>query len=358
MSTARWFPTPAAWYDLADPENPFAAPKRRKALFVMTYILGHAAYQTGRASTRGELETSLAELANLAMVSRGAVSRILSWLQHIGMIQIKDKKPHLRIAVANYDGFGKSRKNAEESPQKVDPSHAKQENGTARRLRVCDNSSTISNTCNGLENDLEEKRNSTLKNGTANETPDETAKGVASMEDQKEIQTEEKIAEQLPEQKRNSFAPFIKESLRETLKEEKECGDPAGPRAPSSSQLSPYEKQTAEDWQAFVESRGHKRIPVKSQYEGIRKLRQLDGYTEAELTEVLTWIKHHTFWPSQVLSLLALRQRKNGVAKIETIMDQMLSEKARAAKRAADDAARKAAEKPAKKSIFDVYKRL
>ena len=177
------------------------------------------------------------------------------------------------------------------------------------------------------------------------------------MRDENEIQDSETAKKSAAEKNVNKKLPFINDSLSENHKEEQECGDrQAGPRPPIK-EPSAFEQEIAEMWDAWVKSRGHKRIPIKSQYEGIRKLTKLDGYTEAEMREVLTWIQQHDFWPGAVLSLLALRERKNGVAKIETILEQMRRDKERAAKRRADEAAKKAAQKP-KKSIYDLYGRL
>lgn len=357
MQSARWFPTPTSWSKLNDPANPFAAPKRRKAFLVMTYLTAHADYMTGRASVRGELTTTLSDLAEWALCSRSGAARILEWLQEIGMIQLLEKKPQLRIAIVNYDQFGKKAENTKKTSNKPLSLHAKEKSGTASPPATERNKVTVSSVCNRLENHLEKNWNTPQKSGTANGTPQVPRRLVATMQDDEEKRMEENPEKSAAEKNWDKNEPFIKDSLTENLKEEKECKRPKrAARASSKRQPTAFELEIAQMWDAFVKSRGHRHIAIESQLEGIRKLRELDDYSEADLREVLTWIKQHDFWPGAVLSLQALRVRKYGVAKIETIFDQMRSEKARTAKRQAEEAAKKAAQKP--KSIFDVYKRL
>lgn len=357
MQSARWFPTPTCWSDLTDPANPFAAPKRRRAFLVMTYLTSHADYMTGRASVRGELTTTLAELADWALCSRSGATRIVEWLQEIGMIKLLDKKPQLRIAIVNYDQFGKKAEKPQKTSNQAPDSYAKKKSGTATDPATTQNKLKISDICIHLENDLEKNWDKAEKSGTANGTPEVPRRLVATMQDDEEKRAEENPQNGAAEKKWDKNEPFINDSLTENLKEEKECKRPSRvARASSKRQPSAFELEIAQMWDAFVKTRGHRHIAIESQLEGIRKLRELDDYTEADLREVLTWIKQHDFWPGAVLSLQALRVRKFGVAKIETIFDQMRSEKARTAKRQAEEAARKAAQKP--KSIYDVYKRL
>jgi hypothetical protein len=357
MQSARWFPVPKSWSDLNDPANPFAAPKRRRAFLVMSYLTAHADYMTGRASVRGELTTTLGDLADWALCSRSGAARIVEWLQEIGMIKLLEKKPQLRISVVNYDKFGKKAEKPKKTSNPALALHANEKSGTAPAPAVTADTVTISSICNHLENDLEKNWNTQKKSGTANGTPEVPRRLVATMQDDEEKRTEKNPEKSAAEKKWNKNEPFIKDSLTENHKKEEECGDrQAGPRV-SSREPTAFEKEIAEDWNVFVKARGHKRIPIKSQYEGIRKLTQLDGYTEAEMREVLTWIKQHDFWPGAVLSLLALRERKNGVAKIETIIEQMRRDKSRAAKRQTEEEAKKSVQKP-KKSIYDLYGRL
>jgi DNA-binding MarR family transcriptional regulator len=54
----------------------------------------------------------------------------------------------------------------------------------------------------------------------------------------------------------------------------------------------------------------------------LRKLIDIDGYSESEVVDAIRWAKENSFWSNQIISLRSLRDKKSDVMKFENLYNQ------------------------------------
>jgi hypothetical protein len=54
----------------------------------------------------------------------------------------------------------------------------------------------------------------------------------------------------------------------------------------------------------------------------LRKLIDIDGYSESEVRSAIRWAKENSFWSKQIISLKSLRNKKSDVMKFENLYNQ------------------------------------
>jgi hypothetical protein len=54
----------------------------------------------------------------------------------------------------------------------------------------------------------------------------------------------------------------------------------------------------------------------------LRKLIEIDGYSESEVVDTIRWAKENLFWSKQIISLKSLRNKKSDVMKFENLYNQ------------------------------------
>lgn len=94
----------------------------------------------------------------------------------------------------------------------------------------------------------------------------------------------------------------------------------------SDSTCSDFDRSIAKEWAAFAQDQvPTMKIELDDWSSAIRLMRERDGLTEAEVTEVFGFIRSDPFWSTKALSPVSVRKRSHGrdLTKLENIRLQM-----------------------------------